>query len=62
MAKPVYMTRPKMRMAAGARACTSDLDREAMERKNMDITMVRVKEIRTKKKKGPGSRLRLVMK
>lgn len=60
--KPVYMMRPKIRMAAGAKACTRDLDSAAIDRKNMDMTSVSVNEIRTKKKKLLGSRLRLVMK
>jgi hypothetical protein len=60
--KPVYMTRPKIRMAAGVNAETKDLESEAMDLKNMDITRVSTNEMRTKKKKAPGSLRRWVMK
>ena len=51
-----------MRMAAGAKAWTREREQAAIERKNMDMTSVNVKEIRMKKKKFPGSRRRFVMK
>lgn len=52
-AKPVYMTRPRMRRAAGARAWARDRLREAIDRKSMDMTIVRVKLMSIKKKYGP---------
>jgi hypothetical protein len=58
MVKPVYMTKPRIRIAAGGRASTRVLVRDAMDRKNMDMVRVRMNEANTKKKKGPGSRLR----
>lgn len=39
----------------GTSACESVLDKEASERKNMLMVIVREKEMRAKKKKAPGS-------
>lgn len=62
MAKPVYRIMPTMRMAAGERAWSMDRDTEAMRRKSIEATTVMVKEMRRKKKYGPGSRRRFPMK
>lgn len=42
-----------MRRAAGARAWVRDRLREAIDRKSMDMTIVRVKLMSMKKKNGP---------
>jgi hypothetical protein len=46
MAKPVYMTRPRMMTAAGVKAWTSVREVAATVRKNMDIMSVAKKLIR----------------
>jgi hypothetical protein len=62
MTKPVKIMMARMKIAAGAIACASDLETEPMNLKNMDMTTVVKNEIRTKKKKAPASRRRFVMK
>ena len=56
------MTMPRIKTAAGAMAWERVLETEAMVRNNMDITRVNIKDIKRKKKKFPGCRLRLTMK
>jgi hypothetical protein len=56
------MLRPRSRTAEKGRAWTRDLDSDAIDRKNMDMVRVRTNEVKTKKKKAPGSLLKLVMK
>lgn len=53
---------PRIKIAAGAKACERVRETEAIDRNNMDMTKVNMKDIRTKKKKFPGWRLRLDMK
>ena len=60
--KPVYIISPVISMAANGRASTRDLVRDAMDRKNIDMVRVRQNDVNTKKKKGPGSLLRFVIK
>jgi hypothetical protein len=58
----VYKIRAKINPAAGVRACTNVLESAASDRKNMDIVRVAKKLTKKKKKKLPGSLLRLVIK
>jgi len=60
--KPVKVTKPKIRIAAGVIACTKLRETEARVLKNMDMAKVVKKDIKRKKKKGPGSLRRNVMK
>lgn len=60
--KPVKMTRSRMRMAAGTRACDRVRDEEARVRKIILIASTVKNEKSRKKKKGPGSRRRFVKK
>jgi hypothetical protein len=62
MAKPVKVTIARMMIAAGAIACESVRDTEAIVLNNMDMTSVEMKLTKTKKKNGPGSRRRLAIK
>jgi hypothetical protein len=48
------MMRPRMRIAAGASACVSVRESEAIDRKIIDIVNVRRNDVSTKKKNGPG--------
>lgn len=56
------MTIARMMIAEGAKACSKARETEAIVRNINDITIVVEYDIRTKKKKAPGSRRRLVMK
>jgi hypothetical protein len=47
------MMRPRIRIAAGASACVRVRDKEAIERKIIDMVKVRKNEISMKKKNGP---------
>jgi hypothetical protein len=58
----VYRTRAKINPAAGVRACTNVRESAASDRKNMDMERVAKKLTKKKKKKLPGSRLKLVIK
>ena len=60
--KPVYMIIAMIKTAVGTRASIRDLETEPIVLKSILITKVIVKEIRKKKKKAPGSRLRFVRK
>jgi hypothetical protein len=62
MTKPVKTTRARMRMAAGTMACDKVRDAEAIVRKIILIERTTVKDIKRKKKKGPGSLLKFVIK
>ena len=62
MVKPVYIARIRTRIAAGSRDSTRDLVSDAIDRKNIEMVKVRTNDVNTKKKKGPGSRLRFDIK
>jgi hypothetical protein len=51
-----------MKIAAGAIACESVRDKDAMERKNIDMVKVHMNVNKKKTKKCPGVLLRFVMK
>ena len=61
-AKPVYMTIMIRMTEAGARACSTLLLIEAISRNIMLMARSIAKEMSKKKKKGPGSRRRFVIK
>ena len=56
------MTIAKIKIAAGAKACESVRETDAMVRKSIDMVNVKKKEISKKKKNGPGSLRRLARK
>lgn len=56
------VTNARMSRAAGTIACESVRDAEAIVLKIMDMQSVTRNVMKRKKKKGPGSRRRLVMK
>jgi hypothetical protein len=62
IAKPVYMASSNKIIELGASACSIVFVIDANSLKNMLIERVIVKETRRKKKNGPGSRRRPVMK
>ena len=62
MTKPVKMISARMVRAVGTSAWNNVLDAEPTKRNIMDMTMTVEKLIKRKKKNGPGSLRKLVMK
>ncbi len=60
--KPVKMTRERIKIAAGTRAWNRVRVAEPIVRKIIDMTMTLEKEMSKKKKKGPTSLRKFVMK
>lgn len=56
------MTKARIKIAAGANACSSVLDRLPILLKNIDMVRTMIKLTNKKKKNAPGSRRRLAMK
>ena len=61
-AKPEYIMRDKMMSDPGAKACASVRELAAIVLKSIAITIVIRNVVKTKKKKPPASRRKLVMK
>ena len=62
IAKPEYVKREEMTSDPGANACTNVRELAAMVLETMDMTIVMENVVKTKKKKAPAFRCKLVMK